>query len=459
VRQASVILFGRHEPGDAQSSGVSAGDRAMGVGLQALRRVAGSQVLDRVGLREPAERLVHRATRDGARATTTAGRTFVAARRLARPARQAKRPPAALFDLTPTDEQQMMQEAVRDFAAKRIRPAAQAADRGRATPPELLAGAAELGLATLGIPEELGGSLPERSAVTSALVAEALAGGDMGTAAAVLASAAVATAIGLWGDADQQATYLPELAGEDLPAAALAILEPRPAFDPLRLQTRAAATSGGYALHGVKSLVPRGAEAELFVIAAELDGGGPALFVVERRARGIAAGPEPAMGLRPAATTRLTLDGVHVPRGALLGDGDRDVYAECVHRARLAWCALAVGTAQAVLDYVVPYVNERVAFGEPVSHRQGVAFPVANIAIELEGMRLATYRAAARADQGKPFAREAALARRLCAERGMAIGSDGVGLLGGHGFVTEHPVERWYRDLRAAGLMEGALLV
>jgi alkylation response protein AidB-like acyl-CoA dehydrogenase len=112
-----------------------------------------------------------------------------------------------------------------------------------------------------------------------------------------------------------------------------------------------------------------------------------------------------------------------------------------------------------VLDYVVPYVNERVAFGEPVSNRQGVAFPVANIAIELEGMRLATYRAVARADQGKPFAREAALARRLCAERGMAIGSDGVGLLGGHGYVTEHPVERWYRDLRAAGLMEGAVLV
>ena len=130
-----------------------------------------------------------------------------------------------------------------------------------------------------------------------------------------------------------------------------------------------------------------------------------------------------------------------------------------MQRARIAWCALTVGTAQAVLDYVIPYVNERTAFGEPISNRQAVAFTVSDIAIESDGMRLATYRAASRADQGKNFAREAALARRLCSAKGMQIGSDGVQLLGGHGYVKEHPVERWYRDLRAAGVMEGALLV
>jgi len=119
----------------------------------------------------------------------------------------------------------------------------------------------------------------------------------------------------------------------------------------------------------------------------------------------------------------------------------------------------SLGTGQAVLDYVIPYVNERKAFGEPISNRQAVAFTVANIAIELEGMRLATYRAASRVDQGMPFAREVSLARRLCAECGMAIGSDGVQMLGGHGYVKEHPVERWYRDLRGAGVMEGGLLV
>ena len=112
-----------------------------------------------------------------------------------------------------------------------------------------------------------------------------------------------------------------------------------------------------------------------------------------------------------------------------------------------------------MLDYVIPYVNDRVAFGEPISHRQAVAFMVADIGIELEGARLVTLRAAARAEQGKSYAREAGLARRLTAEYGMKIGSSGVQLLGGHGFVKEHPVERWYRDLRAAGVMEGVVLV
>ncbi|MEO2107029.1 MAG: acyl-CoA dehydrogenase family protein, partial [Actinomycetota bacterium] len=109
--------------------------------------------------------------------------------------------------------------------------------------------------------------------------------------------------------------------------------------------------------------------------------------------------------------------------------------------------------------YVIPYVKERHAFGEPIAHRQSVAFTVANIGVELEGMRLATYRAASLADQGKPFAREAAVAARLAEEKGMQIGSDGVQLLGGHGYVKEHPVERWYRDLRAAAVVDGMVLV
>jgi len=129
-----------------------------------------------------------------------------------------------------------------------------------------------------------------------------------------------------------------------------------------------------------------------------------------------------------------------------------------VRLSRLGWCALAAGTGRAVLDYVIPYVNERKAFGEPISHRQGVAFMVSDIAIELEGLRLVTLRAASRAERGLPYAREVALARKLAADKGMWIGSAGVQLLGGHGYVKEHPVERWYRDLRAAGVMEGAVL-
>ena len=134
-------------------------------------------------------------------------------------------------------------------------------------------------------------------------------------------------------------------------------------------------------------------------------------------------------------------------------------YADVIRLSRLGWASLAVGTSHAVLDYVTPYVKERHAFGEPIAHRQAVAFAVADMATELDGMRLVTWRGASRAEQGLSFAREAALARKLTIDKGLQIGLDGIQLLGGHGFTKEHPVERWYRDLRGAGLIEGTLLV
>jgi alkylation response protein AidB-like acyl-CoA dehydrogenase len=433
-------------------------ERGMAVSLRALNRFASSPVVDRLGLRQPAERFLHGATRTTVRTAATAGRTFAAATKLGRPARQPRSGSSDLFDLTPSDEQQMLSESVRDFALAKLRPAAQAADSACATPAELLAQSAELGLTMVGVPEELGGAVEQRSAVTAVLMSEALAQGDMGIAVACLAPAGVSTALGLWGDADQQATYLPSLVGDDPPAAALAVLEPQPLFNPFSLSTRARAVSGGggYVLDGVKSLVPLAADAELLIVAAHLEDHGPALFIVESSTAGIGVEPEPAMGLRPAATGRVTFDGVKLPESALMSEAD---YAQCVALGRLGWCALAVGAGRAVLDYVIPYVKDRTAFGEPISNRQAVAFTVSNIAIELDGMRLATYRAAARADRGLTFSREVALARRLCSEHGMAIGSEGVQLLGGHGYVKEHPVERWYRDLRAAGVMEGVLVV
>src|SRR5690606_22663581 len=129
--------------------------------------------------------------------------------------------------------------------------------------------------------------------------------------------------------------------------------------------------------------------------------------------------------------------------------GSTDDYREMIRLSRLAWAGLALGAAKATFEYVKDYVTTREAFGEPIAYRQAVAFTVADMAIELEGMRLVTLKAASRADRGRDFARESALARKLSAEYGMKIGTDGVQMLGGHGFVKEHPVERWYRDLRA----------
>ncbi len=432
---------------------------AMGLGLAALTKLASVKAIDRVGLRKPVEQLVSSATRNGFRVAGAAARSFKSAQRLGKPVRQAPAGDAGLFDLTPTEDQQLILETVTEFAAEQLRPAAADADAKLQAPDGLLTRAAELGVTLVGVPEELGGVGSERSVVTGALVAEALAHGDLGLAVSVLAPAGVSNALVQWGDEEQQANYLPAFVGENVPAAALALQEKAPLFDPFKPAARARRTPKGYQLDGVKSLVPRAAEAELFIVSANLEGRGPALFLVESSQAGVSIEAEPAMGLRGAATGRLHLENVSLPGGALLGGGKPEVFADVVRLSRLGWSALAAGTAKAVLDYVVPYVNEREAFGEPVSHRQGVAFQVADIAIELEGMRLVMLRAAARAEQGKPYAREVALARKLATDKGMWIGSTGVQLLGGHGFIKEHPVERWYRDLRAIGVMEGIVLL
>ncbi len=433
--------------------------KTMGLGLRAINRIAGSALMDRLGLRKPAEQVLYHGSRLGFRGAGTLARGLGATTKLLKPARLADGASSGLFDLTPTDEQQMLRDAAASFASEKMRPAAQAADAANAAPSEVLAGIAELGIAAMSIPEALGGVGDQRSAVTHALIAEALAHGDMGLAVAGLAPAAVSTALVLWGDEHQQATFLPAFASAQAPVAALAIAEPRPLFDPLRLQTRARRTAGGFVLDGCKAMVPRADEAELLIVAAAFEDAGPALFLVEAAGAGLCYRAEPAMGLRAASTMRVEFDGVTLPTSALLAGGDAIAYRECIRLARLGWCALAVGSAQAALDYLIPYVNERVAFGEPISHRQSVAFAVANIGIELEGMRLATWRAASRAEQGLDFARATAIARRLCADKGMQIGSEAVQLLGGHGFVKEHPVERWYRDLRAAAVMEGVVLI
>ena len=161
------------------------------------------------------------------------------------------------------------------------------------------------------------------------------------------------------------------------------------------------------------------------------------------------------MGLRPLPLYTLTLSNVAVPADSRLSD-DLDV-RRLVSLGKIATAALAVGTCQSVLDYVVPYVNERVAFGEPISNRQAVAFMVADMATELEGLRLMVYRAAAQAEQGADCTRSAFLAHRNAVKYGMKIGTDGVQLLGGHGFTREHPVEMWNRNLRALSVLDGIL--
>src|ERR1700759_5236802 len=219
-------------------------ERGMAAGLRALNWLAASDLLDRLGLREPTQRVLSGASKTTRRTAAAAGRPSAAAQNLSRPARQPKKPRTDLFDIEPDEEQQMLQDSVREFGLDRLRKVAEQADADCATPPELLAQANELGLSMVGVPEELGGAVEQRSAVTSALMSEALAQGDMGIAVACLAPAGVSTAISLWGDADQQSTYLPEFVSENVPAAALAVLEPRGLSIPSRLKTGRAKTGG-----------------------------------------------------------------------------------------------------------------------------------------------------------------------------------------------------------------------
>lgn len=427
------------------------------LGLRTLGQLAASPKLDQLRLRQPLQKVLYHGTKAGFKSATAASRAFKALKSLGAPQRLGRAAASDLFDLRPTEDQAMLQEAARSFALERFRTGSAAADAAYAPADYLLSEGTELGVTALGIPESLGGLGTERSAVTNVLIAQALAEGDMGLAFATLAPSAVSTALVLWGSAEQQAAYLPAFTGDTPPAAALAVQEPSALFDPFELKTAARRSGSGWVLDGVKSMVPLAGRAELFVVAAKAEGLGPALFIVESSTAGLSVESDPAMGLRAAGCARLKLEGVQLPAGAVLASGAD--YAQCIHLSRLAWCAMGTGCAQAVLDYVANYVNEREAFGEPISHRQSVAFAVADVGVELHGMRLLTWRAASLADAEQPYAEATALARRLCAEQSARIGSTGVQLLGGHGFVKDHPVERWYRDLRAVGVMEGGLLV
>lgn len=433
---------------------------AIDVAISMITPIMGWEILDKYKLRDPLNRTLQYGTAKVFAVTASTARQFSRVQSKRSAPTRLKSSGKNYFDLTPDDDQQMIADTVGEFAAEILRPAARDADAAATYPAGLIAKATELGVTAINIPEDFDGIAEHRSAVTNVLVAEALAYGDMGQALPILAPGGVAAALTHWGSADQQATYLPEFAGENVPQACVAIAEPHPLFDPTRLRTTAVRTPSGYRLDGVKSLVPAAGDAELFVIGAQLNGK-PALFIVESNAKGLSVKADPSMGIRAAALGQIELSGVSVPLHARLGEDDAldSDFSEAIALSRLGWAALAVGTSHAVLDYVVPYVKERQAFGEPIARRQSVAFMCANIAIELDGLRLITWRGASRAEQGLPFAREAALAKRFATDKGMQIGLDGVQLLGGHGYTKEHPVERWYRDLRAIGVAEGVVVI
>jgi alkylation response protein AidB-like acyl-CoA dehydrogenase len=434
-------------------------NEVMGGGLRALNRIADSPLVERLGLEERTQQLVYEGAK---RVVETAAR---AAKRLSTKRPSGRQGSSRKFDLSLSEEQQLMRDTLRRFGDDVMLPAAREADERGAPPNDFLGTFSELGAIAMSVPEALGGAAEHVSAVSQMLIAEDLARGDMGLAYAALAPLSFVNALVAWGDERQQANLLPEFVDGDDIAATVAVVEPHPLFDPAALRTTAKKTSSGYVLSGRKSMVALAESAKWFLVAAEVPKIGPRMFIVDRATDGVSVSEEPTMGLRSSSLGRLKLEGARVPHEALLGGEaalkgrGKMAYRDAIDRARVAWGAMAVGASQAVLDYVVPYCNDRVAFGEPISHRQAVAFMIADIAIELESMRMLVYRAAGRIDAGLDSHREAYLARTLCAEKAMEIGTNGVQLLGGAGFIKDHPMELWYRHLRAVGVMDGNLLV
>ena len=440
----------------ASNETMSLADKGQRIGLRLIAKAGGLPGLKDKEVRARVERYLYKGAVTGFKAQTAAGRAFAKKKASGGPARPATAKPKQQFDLTPSEDQQMIQGVAHELAEEVIRPAAAGADAERAVPEAVTSAAADMGLHLVGVPAELDGIAEERSAVTASLVLEELARGDMGIATSIMAPAAVATALASYGDADQQATYLAEFAGENPPVAALALQEPQVLFDPFALRTTGAREGDEIVLDGVKAIVPGAEKAELFIISAAIDGESR-LVLVKAGLEGLKTEDDPAMGVRAARTARLHLEGVRVSASDLLGTVED--HADAVRRSRLAWAAAAVGTSQAVLDHVSEYVKERKAFGEPIGYRQAVAFTVADIAVELASLRLVVWKAASRLDRGEDASAEIAQARSLVSRHATWIGSSGVQLLGGHGFVKEFDNERWYRDLRGAGVLEGTLLV
>lgn len=366
----------------------------------------------------------------------------------------------ALFDLSLTEEQRITRESMRRFAETEIRPLARAADEAGAAPEGFYDQVAGLGVSLLAIPEALGGAGAGRTPISNVLAAEDLAYGDMSLALGALTPLGFINAVLDFGSEAQQERFLTPLAAETFVAATVALMEPRATFEPAQLQTTARKDGNRYILNGEKSMVALADSAQFILVIAQVEGeANPGAFVVAAGAEGLGLGKEDYMGLRPLSLQRVKLENVVVSESDRLAGGKPFDLQRLVDLSIIGLCATAIGCGQAMLDYVIPYVNDRIAFGEPISHRQSVAFMVANIAIELDAMRMMVYRAASRAEQGLDFHQQAYLCRVLCAERAMEIGTNGVQLLGGHGFTREHPVEMWYRNLRAVGTLLGVAAV
>jgi len=364
-----------------------------------------------------------------------------------------------MYSFDPTDEQKLIVQTARDFAAKHLRPLAHESDEESKLPGGFLAASWELGLATGAIPEAFGGVGMARSAVTGALVIEELAFGDLPLAMAMLVPALVAYPLVDHGSDLQKEKILPAFTAATFPRWTAAMVEPTMSYDPADLATKATLIGGAYVIRGRKCFVPLGTDAETFLVyAAE---GGPGLdhvqaFVVPRGTPGLTVSArEKNMGIRAVDTVEIDLEDVRLPLDARLGEKKGIDFARVMSYSRVAIAAMGVGLARGAFDYARDYARERKAFGEPIASRQAIAFMLAEMAVEIDAARLLVWEAAWQLDKGNAATKETYLARMYADAMALKVADNAVQVLGGHGYIRDNPVEAWLRHARGLPTFDG----
>jgi alkylation response protein AidB-like acyl-CoA dehydrogenase len=369
-----------------------------------------------------------------------------------------------MVNFQPTEEQQLIRDTVASFAQEQMRPVAHEADESGQIPGSLIQQAWELGLVQSTIPEAFGGAGEAASAVTGALVCEELAWGDLSLALHILAPRLVIQPLLTLGTPEQQQQVLPTYAGTTFTAGTAALMEPRFGFDVNELATTATRHNGDFVLNGAKCYVPLAADAQHILVYARGDEG-TAAYLVPRGTPGLTvAEREKHMGLKALATHELVLENCRLPASSQV----KGALAPLLNRSRVALASLAVGVARAAFEYARDYAKERRAFGVAIAQKQAIAFMLAEMATEIDAARLLTWEAAWKIDAGQDTptdsmvsgaTREACLAKNYTAAMALKVTDNAVQILGGHGYIRDHPVEMWLRNARGFATFEGIAIV
>ena len=355
-------------------------------------------------------------------------------------------------------EQKMLTEAIGRLAQERMRKVFRDADEEGVIPPEVIKAGWEIGVLPTSIPEAYGG-FGDYSVMTNVLAAEAFAWGDLAATLHVMTPNLVAVPLMLAGTEAQKEAHLPLFCEEGLPKVTAALTEPVIQFDPRKLKTTAVLENDAYILNGTKCFVPLAEDAETFLIYANENGQTQAFFVPRDVAGLTVNGREKLMGIRALPTFQVKLDNVHISAVNKLGGNEGIDFSRILNHSRVALGALAVGMAKGAFEYARDYAKERVQFGEPIAHRQSIAFMLAEMAMDIDAARLLVWEAAWQLDQGKDATQSAAVMKYYVDDMVMTVCDRALQTLGGYGYIREYPVELWLRNARAFASFDGMAIV